>query len=178
MAAAIRLSQQHSCSFDHLVGTREQGHREVERLGLRLITSSYLVGACTGRSAGSFPISRVRKQNRSPGWRARSRTRARWHKSEIIHSGRKTLPTRARRNKIHAPDDAASDGCRSLPALSPQRGRIRARSTACSFDLSLAARVCAASREFLCAVSPFPSDRCVPARRVELLSNWVARRLS
>src|SRR5262245_52729157 len=35
MAAATRLSQQHSCSFDHLVGAREQRLRnfEAERLG-------------------------------------------------------------------------------------------------------------------------------------------------
>src|SRR5262249_61783621 len=35
MAAAIRLSQQHSCSFDHLVGEREQpvGNLEAECLG-------------------------------------------------------------------------------------------------------------------------------------------------
>src|SRR5215475_8739007 len=35
MAAAIRLSQQHSCSFDHLVGEREQivGDVDAERLG-------------------------------------------------------------------------------------------------------------------------------------------------
>ena len=35
MAAAIRLSQQHSCSLDHLVGAREQRwrHVEAERLG-------------------------------------------------------------------------------------------------------------------------------------------------
>src|SRR6516164_6951889 len=34
MAAAIRLSQQHSCSFDHLVGEREQpvGQIEAKRL--------------------------------------------------------------------------------------------------------------------------------------------------
>src|SRR6516225_3168988 len=34
MAAAIRLSQQHSCSFDHLVGAREQRcwHIETKRL--------------------------------------------------------------------------------------------------------------------------------------------------
>jgi len=35
MAAAIRLSQQHSCSFDHLVGTAVQRKRdrEAEHLG-------------------------------------------------------------------------------------------------------------------------------------------------
>jgi hypothetical protein len=70
------------------------------------------------------------------------------------------------------------NGGRSLSARSPQRALIRARSMAYSFDLSLAARVYAASREFPSAVSPFPSDLCIPARRVELLSNWVARRLS
>src|SRR5215510_505428 len=31
MAAAIRLSQQHSCSFDHLVGLCEQGRRRFSR---------------------------------------------------------------------------------------------------------------------------------------------------
>ena len=30
MAAAIQLSQQHSCSFDHLVGAAEQRGRQVE----------------------------------------------------------------------------------------------------------------------------------------------------
>src|SRR5262245_6837944 len=35
MAAAIRLSQQHSCSFDHLVGEREQLVRRVEAERLR-----------------------------------------------------------------------------------------------------------------------------------------------
>ena len=35
MAAAIRLSQQHSCSFDHLVGAGEQRRRHVEAERLR-----------------------------------------------------------------------------------------------------------------------------------------------
>ena len=30
MAAAIQLSQQHSCSFDHFVGAGEHGRRHVE----------------------------------------------------------------------------------------------------------------------------------------------------
>src|SRR6516164_9156733 len=45
--------------LDDLVGGGEQRvrHRKAERLGgLRLITSSYLVGACTGRSAGFSPL--------------------------------------------------------------------------------------------------------------------------
>jgi hypothetical protein len=33
MAAAIRLSQQHSCSFDHLVGTGEQRRRLAQSRG-------------------------------------------------------------------------------------------------------------------------------------------------
>jgi hypothetical protein len=47
-------------SLDHLVGAGEEaiGHREAKRLrGLeRLIVSSYLVGACTGRPAGFSPL--------------------------------------------------------------------------------------------------------------------------
>ena len=35
MAAAIRLSQQHSCSLDHLVGEREQPVRNLEAERLR-----------------------------------------------------------------------------------------------------------------------------------------------
>src|SRR6516165_5965136 len=35
MAAAIRLSQQHSCSLDHLVGEREHRRRNVEAERLR-----------------------------------------------------------------------------------------------------------------------------------------------
>ena len=45
--------------FDHLVGAREQRRRHVRPSAfavLRLITSSYLVGACTGRSAGFSPL--------------------------------------------------------------------------------------------------------------------------
>ena len=46
-------------SLDHLVGAREQ-HRRRSRPSalavLRLITKSYLVGACTGRSAGFSPL--------------------------------------------------------------------------------------------------------------------------
>jgi hypothetical protein len=42
MAAAIRLSQQHSCSFDHLVGDSQQPGRdgEAERLGSLDLTES------------------------------------------------------------------------------------------------------------------------------------------
>ena len=46
-------------SFDHLIGAGEQRrrHGEAERLGvLRLITSSYVVGAWTGISAGFSPL--------------------------------------------------------------------------------------------------------------------------
>ena len=46
-------------SFDHLVGTGEQRRRHIEaqRLAVvRLITNSYFVGACTGRSAGFSPF--------------------------------------------------------------------------------------------------------------------------
>src|SRR5262249_59774242 len=48
-------------SFDHLVGAGE--HRRCSRPSafavLRLITNSYLVGACTGRSAG-FSLNRIK----------------------------------------------------------------------------------------------------------------------
>jgi hypothetical protein len=70
------------------------------------------------------------------------------------------------------------NGCGPFSAQSPQEPPMGARLLARSFDFLLAVRVDAAILEFLCAVSPFPSDRCIPARRVESLSNWVARRLS
>ena len=47
-------------SFDHLVGAGEYSVEALSRPSafavLRLITSSYLVGACTGRSAGFSPL--------------------------------------------------------------------------------------------------------------------------
>ena len=46
-------------SFDHLVGAGEQRRRTSRPSALavlRLMTSSYLVGACTGRSAGFSPL--------------------------------------------------------------------------------------------------------------------------
>src|SRR5262249_60388769 len=46
MAATIRLSQQHSCSFDYLVGEREQPirHVETERLCRSEIDDEFEVG--------------------------------------------------------------------------------------------------------------------------------------
>ena len=46
-------------SLDHLVGAREQRRRHSRPSAfavLRLITNSYFVGACTGRSAGFSPL--------------------------------------------------------------------------------------------------------------------------
>src|SRR6516225_4639460 len=54
-----RTSLRLAHSLDHPVGAGEQRgwHVDAQRLGvLRLITSSYLVGACTGRSAGFSPL--------------------------------------------------------------------------------------------------------------------------
>ena len=48
-----------SSLFDHLVGAGEHCGRYCEAIAfavLRLITSSYLVGACTGMSAGFSPL--------------------------------------------------------------------------------------------------------------------------
>ena len=51
MAAAIRLSQQHSCSFDHLVGEREQllWNLEAECLGGRQIDDEIELGRLLDR---------------------------------------------------------------------------------------------------------------------------------
>ena len=46
-------------SIDHLAGAREHGRRDMRPSALAvliLITSSYLVGSCTGRSAGFAPF--------------------------------------------------------------------------------------------------------------------------
>src|SRR5215831_12990459 len=55
MAATIRLSQQHSCSFDHLVGEREQHRRdfEAERVAKRRFHSS--LPACLSLRARQVP---------------------------------------------------------------------------------------------------------------------------
>ena len=48
-----------TASLDDLVGAREQRRWQIEPSALavsRLITNSYLVGACTGRSAGLSPL--------------------------------------------------------------------------------------------------------------------------
>jgi hypothetical protein len=51
--------------FDDLIGAGEQRGRHVDA-PLRLMTNSYLVGACTGRSAGLTPL-RMRPGS-SPVW--------------------------------------------------------------------------------------------------------------
>jgi hypothetical protein len=54
MAAAIRLNEQHSCSFDHLVGARQQrsGDFEAERLGGRKIDDEIKLGRLLDRDVG------------------------------------------------------------------------------------------------------------------------------
>ena len=54
MAAAIRLSQQHSCSLDHLVGAREQcrWHLQAQRLGSLEIDHQLILGRCLHRKIG------------------------------------------------------------------------------------------------------------------------------
>src|SRR5262245_51125048 len=56
MAAAIRLSQQHSCSFDHLVGERDQlvWHVEAERLRGLEIDEQLELGRRLHRKLGRF----------------------------------------------------------------------------------------------------------------------------
>src|SRR5215831_12883388 len=58
MAAAIRLSQQHSCSFDDLIPSASNLSGTVRPSALavvRLMMRSNLVGCSTGRSAGFAP---------------------------------------------------------------------------------------------------------------------------
>jgi hypothetical protein len=55
MAATIRLSQQHSCSFDHLVGTQQErlGNHEVECLGGGQVNDEIVLsGLLHGQIAG------------------------------------------------------------------------------------------------------------------------------
>src|SRR5438445_12309071 len=54
MAAAIRLSQQHSCSFDHLVGEREQlvGKLETKRPGGLEVDHKLVLSWCLHRKVG------------------------------------------------------------------------------------------------------------------------------
>jgi hypothetical protein len=58
MAAAIRLSQQHSCSFDHLIGAGQNGRRDFEAeclRGRKVYDEINFVGCSTGRSPGFEP---------------------------------------------------------------------------------------------------------------------------
>src|SRR5438876_11729171 len=61
MAATIRLSQQHSCSLDHLVGTGDETRRDFEaerlrgdqiddKLKLRWLLDWYIAGFCPAKN--------------------------------------------------------------------------------------------------------------------------------
>jgi hypothetical protein len=56
MAAAIRLNEQHSCSFDHLVGEREQRRRnfEAERPGRLHVDDKLEFGRLQDREVGGL----------------------------------------------------------------------------------------------------------------------------
>jgi hypothetical protein len=57
MAAAIHLSQQHSCSFDHLIGAGEQRRGDFEAQRLRGIAVDYQLefGRLLNRQVGGSP---------------------------------------------------------------------------------------------------------------------------